>query len=595
MASRGGGFSSRMRKPYMIISIDFGTTFSGVCWTWSGDLERVHTIQSWDDVGSAKVPTRMQYKDDNSTAWGFEAENTATTFDWFKLILDYENLPLETQTSQRVQQAYNKLKEWPRYRGNPIKSAMRVSVDYIQRIWRHAVNTILEEEGQTWAHGMPCKVIITRPAIWSQKASLRTRNIAEKAIKQHNSPFESIDISMVSEPEAAAQAVLQAPTIARRPDLTRPNDIYLICDAGGGTVDVISYEVQSLDPLTLVECVEGKGGLCGAIFIDNEFERLLRSSVGTRKWDRLTMDEYSRVMETQWERGIKRQFDSTKRYMNWTVDVPGIGSFPFNCNQIETLFQPVCSKARTLIKQQVDQVQRTHNKKPKAIILVGGLGSSRYLSHLLKIEYQGEIEIRHSPGNQTWSAVCRGAVMAGAKEIVMSRICRSHYGITFDEPYDSKNREHVALIDRIQWCEDDQRYMVPKRMDWIVRRGQKIPHISPSPCYTSMERVRRSDWTPEIALCLWVCDDREPPRWKNNDVKLFCKIILTLGTTFENLTPYVSPTNEEFGEAEVKLFMLPNGNMLDFWVYFQDRRLDMEVEWPDHRTNSDHVFIEADT
>ena len=33
----------------------------------------------------------------------------------------------------------------------------------------------------------------------------------------------------------------------------------MLCDAGGGTVDLISYEVDSVQPLELKELVPGKG------------------------------------------------------------------------------------------------------------------------------------------------------------------------------------------------------------------------------------------------------------------------------------------------------------------------------------------------
>lgn len=374
------------------------TRFSGVCWTWSGDLKNVRTIQSW--AGDVKVPTKIQYKS-NEVVWGSEAEDSATTFSWFKLMLDYEHLPPAIKTSQRVQETREKLKDWSMRRSNPIKSASKVTQDYLEQLWLYAVKTIHEHEGQTWARGMPCKVVITRPAIWSQKASSRTRQAAEKAIMPHRGPFESVDISMISEPEAAAQAVLQAPTVAQRRDLTKANDIFVICDAGGGTLDVISYEVESLDPMKLTECVEGKGDLGGAIFIDDGFEHSMKLKVGPKRWASLSSEEKARVMDEKWEHGIKRYFDSTKKSKKWTVDVPGFGSYSFSCDQVETFFQPSCSKARALIRQQVNEVQRLYGKTPKAIILVGGLGSSRYLSHLLRIEYNGVIEIRQRALHET--------------------------------------------------------------------------------------------------------------------------------------------------------------------------------------------------
>jgi hypothetical protein len=47
------------------------------------------------------------------------------------------------------------------------------------------------------------------------------------------------------------------------------------------------------------------GDLCGAIFIDDEFERFLQSQVGLRNWIKLSAEEYTQVMEAQWEHGIK--------------------------------------------------------------------------------------------------------------------------------------------------------------------------------------------------------------------------------------------------------------------------------------------------
>jgi hypothetical protein len=113
--------------------------------------------------------------------------------------------------------------------------------------------------------------------------------------------------------------------------------------------------------------------------VDDEFERFIKLRVGERNWAKLTSDELRRVMESQWELGIKRQFDVSKR-LRWTVDVPGFGSYQFEryvpevllhqrltqvSDHVEALFQPVCSKTRALIKQQVDQVLGTYKKLPK--------------------------------------------------------------------------------------------------------------------------------------------------------------------------------------------------------------------------------------
>ena len=142
-------------------------------------------------------------------------------------MLDYEELPPNIKNSVRVREIYNKLaNRCPRsedldYRDQAaIQAAMQVTRDYLELLWNHALTVILNGYSQSWALGMHCKVNITKPAIWSQKASARTQKVAEDAILPNAQDFESVTISLVSEPGAAAYAVLQAPSVTKRPDLT---------------------------------------------------------------------------------------------------------------------------------------------------------------------------------------------------------------------------------------------------------------------------------------------------------------------------------------------------------------------------------------
>jgi actin-like ATPase involved in cell morphogenesis len=81
-------------------------------------------------------------------------------------------------------------------------------------------------------------------------------------------------LSVVTEPEAAALS-----TILDRYDSVKAGNVYVVCDAGGGTVvspllsiyntanqvnlrlkqDLITYEIESIDPVRMREAVEGQG------------------------------------------------------------------------------------------------------------------------------------------------------------------------------------------------------------------------------------------------------------------------------------------------------------------------------------------------
>lgn len=59
-------------------------------------------------------------------------------------------------------------------------------------------------------------------------------------------------------------------------------DAITICDAGGGTVDLVSYEIVNLNPLELKELVPSTGGIAGSMMINKRFEEFVKSTVGER-------------------------------------------------------------------------------------------------------------------------------------------------------------------------------------------------------------------------------------------------------------------------------------------------------------------------
>lgn len=62
-------------------------------------------------------------------------------------------------------------------------------------------------------------------------------------------------VTMIKEPEAAALYTMHSLEFA-----LRVGDAFVLCDAGGGTVDLITYEVVKLEPvLGLRELVPGTG------------------------------------------------------------------------------------------------------------------------------------------------------------------------------------------------------------------------------------------------------------------------------------------------------------------------------------------------
>ena len=94
---------------------------------------------------------------------------------------------------------------------------------------------------------------------------------------------------MISEPEAAALYALNA----LDPHGLKIGDTFMICDAGGGTVDLITYKVSSLKPiLKLAEASPGSGSLCGSSFLNRGFQEFLENKLGSEPgWDEEVLEE----------------------------------------------------------------------------------------------------------------------------------------------------------------------------------------------------------------------------------------------------------------------------------------------------------------
>ena len=94
---------------------------------------------------------------------------------------------------------------------------------------------------------------------------------------------------IISEPEAAAIYALHA----MDPHSIKIGDTFVLCDAGGGTVDLISYTVSALKPILQVEeAATGTGRLCGSTFLNRIFNKFLVDKLGlNEEWDEEVVED----------------------------------------------------------------------------------------------------------------------------------------------------------------------------------------------------------------------------------------------------------------------------------------------------------------
>jgi hypothetical protein len=301
--------------------------FSGVAWAFSKQPDDISIIMNWDCVDSrnsdnGKTPTKIAYPkrttDDaqkNSSAqhtshveWGYGVEE-ANAAEWIKLLLLEDT---ELEEDQRKSPQLQKAREILQEAG---KTPVQAVTDYLRQLWQHTILNMKRSLGEDALEGLAFQVVCTVPAVWSTTAVNKMRTAAHEAGITTRRLAGVTTLDFVSEPEAAALATFE--DLKARPNI-RKGEIFVVCDAGGGTVDLISYKVIGTEPLQLEECVEGSGKLCGAVFLDDDFEKMIAQQLGNA-WD--VPESVKRgFLSTQWEHGIKRTFEDQD--IRWNLQLP---------------------------------------------------------------------------------------------------------------------------------------------------------------------------------------------------------------------------------------------------------------------------------
>jgi len=121
---------------------------------------------------------------------------------------------------------------------------------------------------------------LTLPAIWSvEQKDFMIRAVKLSGMTSSPDPIGTGELILVLEPEgAAANFIDYVPSIAVNPE----NQVVVVVDAGGGTVDLTAHQVKSG---CLNELVAGHGNLLGGESVNRLFfEKLSEHFIGYNEW-----------------------------------------------------------------------------------------------------------------------------------------------------------------------------------------------------------------------------------------------------------------------------------------------------------------------
>ncbi|KAF2500102.1 actin-like ATPase domain-containing protein [Lophium mytilinum] len=553
----------------MVIGIDFGTTYSGAAWATGEDFasNQINMITSWPGTGreEGKVPTELFYEH-SQIMWGYEIPLDADPVRWFKLLLlKDEDLDAEVRSNEIILRGRKMLKE----NG---KTANDFISDFLRALWVHILETVKKSRGESVVEALSFHVVITVPAIWKGYARQGMEQAVKKAGILDRRAAGTTTLTFAPEPEAAALSTLGEP--GRK---LKTGDVYMICDAGGGTVDLISYTIGGVNPIRLEEAVEGTGGLCGGIFIDEAFERMCKARLG-RRWDHLSKAGIKEIMKGEWEHAIKPQFTPRNRKKEYIVRIPAEafgksslddtsrhpqiknGRIHFTSSHIQSAFTETFSGIDALVDGQLQKTVK-QDLKVAGIILVGGLGASPYLyEHLKKKHADAGIEILQSGGMRPRTAICRGAVTKGflggicagsasgpdyaAFETcspiqVISTVSRFSLGVTTKSLFD----ESKHLQEDKEWDSEEEVWRARNQVRWYLKKGENSS--KKDPIRYNFYRVYRKDSGGLLRFQLCQCEDEVPPSRITSSVTDLCIISCSIDVPFSDYETFNTPSGKE--------------------------------------------------
>ncbi|KAI7875538.1 uncharacterized protein EV154DRAFT_76286 [Mucor mucedo] len=281
----------------LIVSIDFGTTFSGTCYAITGKMspkelrETIYPsiihVTDWPKQNNLqhKTPSINIYdRNFHLLHWGMSALNfikSGQVKDGHRVI---EKFKLQLPSSIAQKGAIHQT-------GNTSQHEllnMRATIDYFREIFDHTVNAM---QNATMVQNVKIekediRFVITVPAQWNDVQRAIMRNVAKEAglisEEDHENRLlvinESLAATLYCERKPDAKKVKEG---SAKNGLMGKDDKYMICDAGGGTVDLAVFEStgsgneQDNDSFRRCQLTADSGKKCGSVYLDLKMKEVL--------------------------------------------------------------------------------------------------------------------------------------------------------------------------------------------------------------------------------------------------------------------------------------------------------------------------------
>ncbi|KAH8637457.1 hypothetical protein IG631_09292 [Alternaria alternata] len=370
----------------------------------------------------------------------------------------------------------------------PGKSEIDVAADYLFHLRQAMRNQLQKTLGEVFnREERNIRYYLTVPAIWNDAGKAATRAAAIQAgfLRDENDNR----LTLITEPEAAAMFCSKTGLLN-----LKIHDAVLIVDCGGGTVDLIAYEVEEEQPFSVAECTAGSGDSCGSTALNRNFSNILRAKIRKMKLpdgSKTAGKVYAKCI-MDFENRIKADFRNNGQ--KWAVDVGIEAEFPeagieegymtFTNEEILQCFEPVVNRILELVRNQIIAIQAQN----RSLQVVRPMDSV--------------------------AAIVKGAVTAGITErIVTHRVARRHYLMATLQPF--KEGHHPEQY-RVPSLDGKDRCKYTRQI--FVQKGQRVK--IGEPVKVSFFRQVAPGATLMYEDILYACDDDVCPEYTKDPRKL---------------------------------------------------------------------------
>ncbi|KAI7894682.1 uncharacterized protein EV154DRAFT_69463 [Mucor mucedo] len=489
-----------------IIGIDFGTTFSGCSYVQlkdkSGipvDTREIKTIKTGWPGGNlnkfGKTPTILTYDGDmNLKYWGEKARLESKRRKDLDLLGNFK-LFLCPKSSENFYDRTDNLEELKGQGGfvdnrtpKNVLDVIKIIADYLNLFINHVIEAGLLKKYKI-------KYVMTVPAMWNSEArdSMACTAMAAGLVKKKDLD----QLLIISEPEAAALFCMKRMTEYFKKEDEELNDTnFIVCDAGGGTAELVTFNLQlnkeegdtsSTEP-TIRQIGDYIGDICGSTCLDVRFKNYLHEFYKSFGVD---IDEENVPLDDVIQEFVKNYkldfMPSSQGDSYYDINLPEKGIVDFTENSTyklangnrtlkmknqdmkEKIFDPVVDRILYLIDDQLNQAKKL-DKRIDAILMIGGFSQSPYLQQRIKDRYKNVCHVGFP--TESVEAISHGAVSYALNPYtILGKTATQSFGLEVQAPFDKILA--VSSKRRVKGPNGDWNFE-KDRIEYFVKRGQLL-------------------------------------------------------------------------------------------------------------------------